>query len=53
MKYGDIEKLHDAGLITGEQQQKIVGLFDLKEDGGGKLAGKSLLWLSLKPNQTK
>jgi len=36
MRYGDIEKLHDAGLITGEQRQKIIGHFQLKEDGGGK-----------------
>jgi len=34
MKYGDIQKLHDAGLITDEQRQKIIGHFNLKEDGG-------------------
>jgi uncharacterized membrane protein len=36
MKYGDIQKLHDAGLITGEQQQKIIEHFQLKEDSGNK-----------------
>ena len=36
MKYGDIQKIHDAGLITDEQRQKIIELFQLKEDGGGK-----------------
>ena len=36
MKYGDIQKLHDAGLITDEQRQKIIAHFDLKEDGGNK-----------------
>ncbi len=36
MKYGDIQKLHDAGLITGDQRQKIVSYFELNEDGGGK-----------------
>ncbi|MGB7746439.1 MAG: DUF2157 domain-containing protein [Verrucomicrobiia bacterium] len=36
MKYADIQKLHEAGLITDEQRQKIVEHFQLKEDGGGK-----------------
>ena len=36
MKYGDIQKLHELGLINGEQRQKIVNQFQLKEDGGGK-----------------
>jgi len=36
MKYADIQKLHDAGLITGEQRDKIIGRFNLKEDGGNK-----------------
>ena len=36
MKYGDIQKLHDAGLITGEQREKIIRHFQLKEDGGNK-----------------
>jgi uncharacterized membrane protein len=36
MKHADIQKLHDAGLITDEQRQKIIGHFQLKEDGGGK-----------------
>ena len=35
MKTTDIEKIHDAGLITEEQRQKIVEHFQLKEDGGG------------------
>ena len=36
MKHGDIEKLHEAGLITGEQRDKILAHFNLKEDGGNK-----------------
>jgi uncharacterized membrane protein len=36
MKYGDVQKLHDAGLITDEQWRKIIGHFRLKEDSGGK-----------------
>jgi len=36
MKYADIQKLRDAGFITDEQGQKIIGHFQLKEDGGGK-----------------
>ncbi len=36
MKYGDIQSLHGAGLITDEQRQKIIEHFRLKEDGGGK-----------------
>ena len=36
MKYGDIQKLHDAGLITDDQRQKIVEHFQLKEDSGNK-----------------
>jgi uncharacterized membrane protein len=36
MKYADIQKLHDARLITDEQRQKIVEHFQLKENGGGK-----------------
>jgi uncharacterized membrane protein len=35
MKHADIQKLHDAGLITDEQRQKIIGHFQLKEDSGG------------------
>ena len=34
MKYGDVQKLQEAGLITDEQRQKIVEHFQLKEDGG-------------------
>ncbi|MGO9003059.1 MAG: DUF2157 domain-containing protein, partial [Limisphaerales bacterium] len=36
MKYADIQKLHDASLITGEQRDKIIAHFNLKEDGGNK-----------------
>ena len=36
MKYGDLQKLHDAGLITSEQRRKIIEHFKLKEDGGNK-----------------
>ncbi len=36
MKYADIQKLHETGLITGEQQQKIIEHFQLKEDSGNK-----------------
>ena len=36
MKHSDIQKLHDAGLITDEQRQKIIEHFQLKEDGGNK-----------------
>ncbi len=34
MKHSDIQKLHEAGLITDEQRQKIIEHFNLKEDGG-------------------
>jgi uncharacterized membrane protein len=34
MKITDIQKLHDAGLITEEQQRNIIEHFNLKEDGG-------------------
>ena len=36
MKYADVQKLQEAGLITGEQQQKIIQHFQLKEDSGNK-----------------
>jgi uncharacterized membrane protein len=36
MKRTDIQKLRDAGLITDEQQQRIILHFNLKEDGGNK-----------------
>jgi uncharacterized membrane protein len=32
MKYADIQKIHEAGLITAEQRQKIIEQFKLKED---------------------
>lgn len=34
MKYGDVQKLHEAGLTTDEQRQNITAHFQLKEDGG-------------------
>jgi uncharacterized membrane protein len=33
MKYADIQKLHDAGLITAEQRDKIIAHFGLKDEG--------------------
>jgi uncharacterized membrane protein len=33
MKYSDIEKIQEAGLITAEQKRQIVEHFKLKEDG--------------------
>jgi len=36
MKHSDVQKIHEAGLITDEQRQKIIAHFNLKEDGGGK-----------------
>jgi uncharacterized membrane protein len=36
MKYADIQKLHEVGLITEQQRQKIISHFQLKEEGGGK-----------------
>jgi uncharacterized membrane protein len=38
MKYGDIQKLHEAGLISEEQRSRIVDHFHLKEEGGRFLA---------------
>ncbi len=38
MRYADIQKLHESGLITDEQRQKIVEHFKLKEDGNRFLA---------------
>ncbi len=37
MKYSDITQLHELGLITEDQRQKIITQLNLKEDGGGKL----------------
>ncbi len=34
MKIEDIEKIHDAGLITAEQRDKITAHFGLKDEGG-------------------
>jgi uncharacterized membrane protein len=36
MKHSDIQKIHEAGLITDEQRQKIIERFQLKEDSSGK-----------------
>jgi uncharacterized membrane protein len=38
MKYSDIEKIQEAGLITAEQQRQIIDHFKLKEEGGRFLA---------------
>lgn len=38
MKYADIQKLHEAGLITDEQRQRILDHFKLKEDTNRFLA---------------
>ena len=37
MKYSDIEKIQQAGLITPEQQQKIIEHFKLKEESSKAL----------------
>ena len=34
MKISDLEKIHEAGLITDEQRDKIIAHFGLKEEGG-------------------
>ncbi|MDR3458146.1 MAG: DUF2157 domain-containing protein [Verrucomicrobiae bacterium] len=34
MKTEDIEKIHAAGLITGEQRDQIIAYFGLKDEGG-------------------
>lgn len=38
MKYADIQKLQEAGLITGEQRDKIIAHFNVKEDSNRFLA---------------
>lgn len=43
MKYADIQKIRDAGLITDEQQRQIVEQFKLKEDSNRFLAIISLV----------
>src|ERR1035437_2776807 len=43
MKYGDIEKLHEAGLINDGQRDKIIAHFQLKEDGNKFLAIVSIV----------
>jgi uncharacterized membrane protein len=38
MKHSDVDKIHEAGLISAEQRQTIIEHFHLKpEDGGSKL----------------
>ena len=34
MTYADIQKLHNAGLITAEQRDKIIAHFGVKDEGG-------------------
>src|SRR5207244_2850193 len=34
MKYADIEKLHQGGFITAEQQQRIIDHFEIKQEQG-------------------
>lgn len=43
MRYADAQKLHEAGLITDEQRQRIIAHFNLKEEGNRFLAIISLL----------
>ena len=38
MRYSDIEKIQEAGLITAEQQRQIIEHFKLKEEGSKFLA---------------
>lgn len=38
MKYADIQKLHETGLISDEQRRKIIEHFNLKEDSNRFLA---------------
>ena len=37
MKIADIQKLHDASLITGEQRRKIIKYSSVKEDGNAAI----------------
>ena len=43
MKHSDIEKIHEAGLITAEQRDKIIAHFVIKEEGGKFLAIVSMI----------
>ena len=43
MKYADIHKIHEAGLITGDQRQKIIEHFRLKEESNKFLVIISLV----------
>src|ERR1035438_3398530 len=47
MKTTDIEKLHDAGLITAEHQRKIIEHYNLNEDGGKFLVIVSFIGMPL------
>jgi uncharacterized membrane protein len=47
MKYTDIQKLHEAGLVTDEQRQNIIAHFGLKEEGGKFLAILSMIGAAL------
>lgn len=47
MKYADIQKLHEAGLITDEQRQRIVAHFGLKEDSNRFLVIISIVGAAL------
>lgn len=38
MKYADVQKLHEAGLITEDQREQIIARFNLKEEGNKFLA---------------
>jgi uncharacterized membrane protein len=43
MNFRDIQKIHDAGLITGEQRDRIVAQFQLKEESNRFLVVVSFL----------
>ncbi|MGA2750753.1 MAG: DUF2157 domain-containing protein [Verrucomicrobiota bacterium] len=43
MKYTDIQRLHEAGLISEDQRRKIIAHFQLREEGGKLLAILSMV----------
>ena len=43
MKHTDVQKMHEAGLISDDQRQKIIAHFQLKEEGGKFLAVRASL----------
>ncbi len=47
MKYADIQKIREAGIISAEQESQIVAHFKLKEDGGRFLAIISVVGATL------